>query len=140
MIEQYVPTQSANPAVSHAGGVVVRGHNSAFEYLLVTAKENSEEWIFPKGHIEPGESAEATASREVQEEAGVRAKIVEALNILEMPNQRIAMFLMQFASDAPTGEGRQVQWCRFDHALTQLTFKESRGLLKEANLRAKALL
>ena len=41
MIEQYVPTQSANPAVSHAGGVVVRGHNSAFEYLLVTAKENS---------------------------------------------------------------------------------------------------
>jgi diadenosine hexaphosphate hydrolase (ATP-forming) len=31
-------------------------------------------WVFPKGHIEPGESKTQTAEREVAEEAGVQAR------------------------------------------------------------------
>jgi len=30
-------------------------------------------WVFPKGHIDPGEDALSAALREVEEEAGVRA-------------------------------------------------------------------
>ena len=33
-------------------------------------------WVLPKGLIENGETAEATALREVEEEMGVKAKIV----------------------------------------------------------------
>ena len=46
---------------SHAGGVVRRGKGKSREYLLVQASKNPNEWVLPKGHIEPSESAEAAA-------------------------------------------------------------------------------
>ena len=51
-----------------AGGVVV---NAAGEVLLIERTVNSQHEIrLPKGHIEPGEPAEAAARREVCEETG----------------------------------------------------------------------
>lgn len=38
---------------------------------LVKAKHTPTEWIFPKGHIEPGETREPAAVRELSEEAGI---------------------------------------------------------------------
>jgi len=51
-----------------AGGVVFdrRGH-----VLLLRHDDGS--WVFPKGHVEPGETELEAAIREVEEEAGVRA-------------------------------------------------------------------
>ena len=52
---------------SHAGGVVARTEGGKREYLLVEARRRRGEWVLPKGHIEPGETPEAAAVREVQE-------------------------------------------------------------------------
>jgi 8-oxo-dGTP pyrophosphatase MutT (NUDIX family) len=73
------PPSGYSPAVSpysHAGGVVARTVDGEREYLLVGARRSRGEWVLPKGHIEPGETPEAAAVREVQEEAGVRAAVV----------------------------------------------------------------
>jgi len=43
--------------------------------LLVTARRNPNNWIFPKGHIEDGESRKDAAVREAREEAGVDGKV-----------------------------------------------------------------
>ena len=39
-------------------------------------REEDPAWIFPKGHIEPGETARATALRETLEEAGVQGEVI----------------------------------------------------------------
>jgi ADP-ribose pyrophosphatase YjhB (NUDIX family) len=40
-------------------------------------------WTLPKGRMEPGETAEATALREVYEESGLRARIVRPIVLHE---------------------------------------------------------
>ena len=54
--------------VRGAGGVVFRPDGAV---LLLRHLEGT--WVFPKGHIDPGEDALEAAVREVEEEAGVRA-------------------------------------------------------------------
>ena len=54
--------------VEGAGGVVFRADG---KILLLRHLEGT--WVFPKGHIDPGEDALGAAVREVEEEAGVRA-------------------------------------------------------------------
>ncbi len=46
--------------------------------LLVLERHNKA-WVFPKGHIDPGETALVAALREVKEEAGLSARIIERL-------------------------------------------------------------
>jgi 8-oxo-dGTP pyrophosphatase MutT (NUDIX family) len=60
-----------NKEPTHAGGVVYRKSGQWVEYLLVQAKDNSKEWVLPKGRIEPFETMPETAIREVREETGV---------------------------------------------------------------------
>lgn len=54
-----------------AGGIVFRAAgNNQYEFILI--QDGYGKWTFPKGRIEPGESAEAAALAEVEEEAGIR--------------------------------------------------------------------
>lgn len=59
--------------VEAAGGVVVDDRGEA-----LMMRRNGR-WDLPKGHIEPGESPEACAAREIAEETGVRAEVVRPL-------------------------------------------------------------
>lgn len=54
--------------VRGAGGVVFRPDGAV---LVLRHLEGT--WVFPKGHLDPGERALEAALREVEEEAGVRA-------------------------------------------------------------------
>jgi len=42
--------------LTHAGGVVYRLDGGVAHFLLVTARHQPKEWLFPKGHIEAGET------------------------------------------------------------------------------------
>ncbi|NPA53250.1 MAG: NUDIX hydrolase [Aquificae bacterium] len=60
-----------------AGGVVYRKNDEGkLEILLIRVKNR---WSFPKGNIEKGEPKDQAALREVKEETGVDAEIVEYL-------------------------------------------------------------
>lgn len=53
-----------------AGGIVFRhGKKNGIEFLLI--QDPKGRWSIPKGHIEPGETAQETALREIGEEAGL---------------------------------------------------------------------
>ncbi len=45
--------------------------------VLLTQHSGHKGWEFPKGHIEVGETAQIAAVREVEEEAGVVAEVLE---------------------------------------------------------------
>jgi 8-oxo-dGTP pyrophosphatase MutT (NUDIX family) len=57
-----------------AGGVVVRETGEGIE-VLVVHRPRYDDWTFPKGKAEPGESDEDCALREVEEETGLRCKL-----------------------------------------------------------------
>ena len=57
------------------GGIVI--FHGKILLLYKNYRNRYEGWVLPKGTVEPGETHEMTALREVHEETGVRAKIVE---------------------------------------------------------------
>jgi 8-oxo-dGTP diphosphatase len=61
-----------------AGGVVVRETGDGSE-VLVVHRPRYDDWTFPKGKAEPGESDEDCALREVEEETGLRCELERAL-------------------------------------------------------------
>ncbi len=60
-----------------AGGVVVFGNT-----ILLLKKYNGD-WVLPKGRIEKDEEVEATALREVLEESGVKAEIIDYIGEIQ---------------------------------------------------------
>lgn len=60
-------------AIEAAGGVVVNGRG---EWLMIYRNGR---WDLPKGHVEPGESYDVCAAREIEEETGVKATVLRPL-------------------------------------------------------------
>jgi len=125
---------SATP--THAGGIVYRTEQGGVEFLLVTARRPPQDWVFPKGHIERGETPEQAAVREVQEEAGIPAAIVEPIDDVWLQiageSQIIRYFLMRALADGSPGEGRRALWLSPADALERLPFAEARASLRKA--------
>jgi 8-oxo-dGTP pyrophosphatase MutT (NUDIX family) len=123
--------------IRQAGSIVVRLDRKEPEVLLVTAKRNSKNWIFPKGHIEKGETPEQAALRETKEEAGIVGKLIGPAGVLEYgfigAKARVEYFLVQFKKEAgPPEDGRQRTWCRLEEALERLNYKNTRKLLRKS--------
>ena len=64
--------------VRAAGGIVARDSGDGLE-VLVVHRPRHEDWSFPKGKVEPGESDEECAVREVEEETGLVCALGEEL-------------------------------------------------------------
>src|SRR6185312_12975567 len=58
-----------------AGGVVVRGEQALVIVPARRAADGSRVLGLPKGHIDPGETEQQAATREVREETGVQAEL-----------------------------------------------------------------
>lgn len=124
------------PIFKQAGAIVVRPGKSEPRVLLVTARRNPGNWIFPKGHVEPGESLKAAAVREALEEAGVNGKVVAAAGkmVFEFGNNtfRVHYFVVKTSQAGRPREGRKLRWLKYKQALRRLTFDETKALLKAA--------
>jgi 8-oxo-dGTP pyrophosphatase MutT (NUDIX family) len=131
---------ASRPIVAQAGGIVLREDPDAARFLIVRARRNPEHWIFPKGIVEPGETAEAAAIREVREEAGVAATPLAPLGAVEYADRartvRVEYFLLRHQREVEADEPRETRWCRLDDALALLTFSSSRDILRAAHARA----
>jgi diadenosine hexaphosphate hydrolase (ATP-forming) len=116
---------------------VARTVDGEWEYLLVEARGSRGVWVLPKGHIEPGETPEAAAVREVQEEAGVRAAVVaragEGQYAVDGQPVRTIFFLMRYEGEVSRQEDRPREWRRYEDALRLLHFDETRRVLMLAH-------
>jgi len=122
--------------IEQAGAIVVRRRQGVPHVLLITAKRNSDHWLFPKGHVDDGETREEAALREAEEEAGVRARLVgpAGIHTFDFGSEtiRVHYFLATTDDKGRPEKGRQLAWFSYDEALEQLTFPDTRALLKEA--------
>src|SRR6185436_9217066 len=62
-----------------AGGVVIATDAAGTSRVLLVHRPAYDDWSFPKGKADPGETIEQTALREVREETGINCRIIRAL-------------------------------------------------------------
>jgi len=65
-----------------AGGAAFREIDGKFEVALVLMIPEMR-WQLPKGIIDPGETPEQAALREVREEAGIECELIEPIETIE---------------------------------------------------------
>ncbi len=120
--------------VEQAGGVAFRGRGPDLELLLVRSKKNPSIWVFPKGHIEPGETAPAAALRETREEAGVDGELIGPVgDPLEFDSGsepvRVQYYLIRATGAVPSPERRELCWARPSRIRELLSFDNARAVL-----------
>jgi 8-oxo-dGTP pyrophosphatase MutT (NUDIX family) len=125
--------------VPQAAALPVRGG----EVCLVTSS-NGKNWIFPKGMIDAGHSAEQAALQEAWEEAGLRGM----LDPSPLGNYRyekwgllleVTVYLMwveRVVEEWPEKSLRRRRWMSWDEARQRLNREEFRRFLQEAQARA----
>ena len=94
--------------------------------------------MLPKGKIEDGELHQQTALREVLEETGVHAQIVQQLDRVEFTvNQQVVrskFYLMEKRAEDEK-KPRETEWKPYEEAYKLLTHSESKQLLELARAR-----
>jgi 8-oxo-dGTP pyrophosphatase MutT (NUDIX family) len=126
--------------VRAAGGVLRRVGDSGPEVLLVH-RPRYDDWTFPKGKAEPGETDEECARREVEEETGVRTRLGRELPSVRWRDAedrpKIARYwLLEPEDPAATAEARNeidgVEWLSPQEARRRLSYDRDREVLRAA--------
>jgi len=128
------PAGPTKAVVRAAGGLVMREGRDGAEVLLVH-RPRYDDWTFPKGKVDSGESDEDAAMREVEEETGFRCSLG-----LELPSTRyfdargrpklVRYWLMRVVDGAfvANDEVDQIEWLPADVARAKLTYDRDREL------------
>jgi 8-oxo-dGTP pyrophosphatase MutT (NUDIX family) len=121
--------------VRAAGGVVLRDGPNGAEALLVH-RPRYDDWSLPKGKLLEGESDEAGALREVEEETGVACRLVRELATSSYVDGRgrpkvVRYWLMEPVAGeaAPQNEVDAVRWLPLEQAAALLSYDRDRTVL-----------
>ena len=118
--------------VRAAGGLVVRDGQ-----VLLVHRPKYDDWTFPKGKAEDGETDEECALREVEEEAGLRCELVAPAGKTEYIDskgrpKRVRWWVMRPLEGEfrPSDEVDQVRWTSPADAALLLSYGRDIGLLE----------
>lgn len=126
-----------------AGGVVYKKEDGQILWL-VCKHSGYHKWVLPKGLVEEGEGLEETAVREVEEECGIKTKIIAKIPepekyIYTMNNVKIFKmvnyFLMEYVSGDIVNhdfEMEEVGWFKFEEAAEKLNWHGAKKVLEKA--------
>ncbi len=148
-----IPTKSAktqNDIMRYefsAGGVVYKIDGNSI-FILVSQHSYHHGWVFPKGligdkeHLK-GEEKEDTAVREVKEEVGADAEIIEPVAPVtywykfgdEKIKKTVYYFVMKYIGGDITQHDHEmeaVEWLPMDEVLGRLSYKSDKTVFNEA--------
>ena len=105
--------------------------------VAVVHRPRYDDWTFPKGKLDPGESFEDAALREVEEETGVRCRLGRELPAVGYATRvgtpkLVRYWLMEAEADTPfepNDEVDELRWLEPADALGLLTYDRDRDLL-----------
>jgi 8-oxo-(d)GTP phosphatase len=127
------------PLEVRAGGGVVRRRSVQGPQIVLVHRPRYDDWTLPKGKAHPGESDEASALREVQEETGLRCLLgpevgtVRYHDHLDRP-KTVRYWLMHPAGGGfvPNDEVDRMRWVDPEEALDVLTYGYDRDVVRRA--------
>lgn len=133
-----------NDGLIRAAGGVVYTHGPDGALLLLIIQDRYGAWTLPKGHLEPDESAEAAAVREIAEETGIACQIERPLTRVRYPvfkrgvwrDKEVTYFLARAEHIPPTpatAEGiTAARWVAPQEALGTFTYSQVRDVTRKA--------
>ena len=132
-----------------AGGVVVRGEDCIVIVPLKRSQQGKRVLALPKGHPDGDESAEEAATREVREETGVVAELVEPLGEVAYWYQRkgreirkrVRFFRFRYVSGSTDDHDHEIdeaRWMPLAEAAEALTYAGERNMAVRALPRVQA--
>jgi 8-oxo-dGTP pyrophosphatase MutT (NUDIX family) len=122
-----------------AGGLVMLE-----DKILLISTRQGRRWQLPKGHLEPGETSEQAAIREIQEETGVLGRIVHTLPHVRYSfvergrriRKRVDYYLLDYVEGDPANYDREevsgAAWFPWEHGVTTLSFDNERRVVETA--------
>ncbi len=129
-----------------AGGVVFRRSGAGVEVVLIMPR-GTQRWQLPKGLVDAGEVPDATARREVREEAGVDADVVSPIETIEYWyvgtdrdgtrvrfHKSVHFFLLEYRSGDVRDHDHEVsdaRWTPIAEAVDLLAFRNEWALVEK---------
>ena len=125
--------------VQAAGGVIVRHTPHGEMQVLLVHRPHREDWTFPKGKLEAGESHEGCALREVEEETGLRCTLGAELPASSYTNgngrPKVVRYWIMDPGNGRAGPRNEVDalgWVSLEDAASLLTYPRDREILAAA--------
>ncbi len=133
-------TAEPDDLVRAAGGIVARPVDEGVEVLLVH-RPRYDDWTFPKGKLDPGETWEEAALREVLEETGFRCRLGEEVAQVRYRDHRDRPKLVRYwamtvtdGEFAANDEVDEARWLTSELAADLLTYGHDADLLPVVHL------
>lgn len=127
------------------GGVVLRPRGPTDYDVAICGRMADGTWRLPKGSPDPGESAETTARREVQEETGLAVEIIDKVGDVNYEfvrrasdtryDKTVSFYLMAAVGGDMANHDEEhdiVKWIDAASATRQLTFDNESRILEAA--------
>ena len=129
-----------------AGGAAFRTDGDRIEIALISVAPTMR-WQLPKGLIDPGETPEQAAIREVREEAGIETELVEKIETVEYwfyasrAGERVRyhkfvhFFLLKYVSGDVADHDHEVdeaRWVPINEAIRMLAFDGEKNVAIKA--------
>lgn len=117
-----------------------RKYHGNIELLLIKHVVGGH-WSFPKGHVEPGETEEQTALREIKEETGIDVELNTSFRevVSYSPKRDTTKDVIYFLGKAKTfqytpqeEEIAQIKWVEINLAHSFLTYDNDKQLVNKA--------
>jgi 8-oxo-dGTP pyrophosphatase MutT (NUDIX family) len=128
-----------------AGGVVTRRNDGDVDVALAARRTRKGDlaWGLPKGLVEKGEAPEQAALREVREETGLEAEILEPLGDIsywyiwedERIRKKVTFFLMEATGGDVSQhdhEMEEIRWFPLSEAVRKASYPSERTVLRRA--------
>jgi len=136
----YSKTNEPIRTILAAGGIVWGPEPEGSQVAVIHRPRHGGDWSLPKGKLQPGESLEQAALREVEEEIGCKARLGRIVGLTYYPinestNKLVVFWSMtpvQAGTFVPSEEVDHLEWLSPHEAIERLSHTQERELVEKA--------